>query len=202
MKRVGGLMLAGVVVLAGCSGSDAADEGTGVAETAAPVASDAVDTTMVEVSEPATTMVEVTEPAVTMPADTMPVMTAAPVTTMPVVYEITPEMKDWQVSNATNLSTFGQAMTDLGVASRAMDLKGAGVALAACVEPAAAMAESAVGVLPVDADAAMQTTASLCQVMADAAAGGDAATVLGKQKEFEAALGVLTGFLTQLTVAG
>jgi hypothetical protein len=53
----------GVVVLAGCSGSDAADEGTGVAETAAPVASDAVDTTMVEVSEPATTMVEVTEPA-------------------------------------------------------------------------------------------------------------------------------------------
>ena len=201
MKRVGGLMLAGVVVLAGCSGSDAADEGTGVAETVdsvAPVASDAVDTTMVEVSEPATTMVEVTEPAVTMPAETMPAMTAVPAP----VYDITPEMKDWQVSNAPNLVSFGQAMTDLGVASNAMDLKGAGVALAACVEPAAAMAESAVGVLPVDADAAMQTTASLCSVMAEAAAGGDAATVLGKQKEFEAALGVLTEFLTQLTVAG
>ena len=130
--------------------------------------------------------------------ETLPVMTAVPAPT-PVVYDITPAMKDWQASNASNLLGFAQAMLDVGAAGDAGDMKAFGAALDACAGPVSALAESGEGVLPAEVVAAMGSTASLCPELADAAVAGDMDDATAK--EFAAALGVLEEFLNQLTAA-
>ena len=200
MKSVAGVLLAGVVLMAGCSGgSDAAESSgpeTSGPESSGPETSDESDLRMVDPSDssdPPATVVEVTDPA-----ETMPVMTAAP-TPPPVVYDITPEMKDWQAANASNLISFGEAMLDVGAAGDVGDMTVFGAALDACADPAAAMAESAAGVLPADVVDAMGSAASLCPKLADAAVAGGVDGAMAE--EFAAALGVFEEFLGQLTAA-